>query len=204
MAQLSDGQRAFYREHGFLVIEHAVDAALLARMKEDFAAWVDESRRHAAAWGDTLDGRGGRNSLLAESGTEPLRGADRARSAHRTHAIDRLRARAAANADHGVVLRPAGAPRLADARALTPPLRCCFAEPKGCPTPSAHPLGFKAWRSWFYRLWSAGVFDGRPFCLPGTSSTIRRRHLSTRRSPSGSHGSRLGSSSSRNPCCSFC
>ena len=57
MPQLHPDQRAFYREHGYLVIENAVDAALLARLQQDFAAWVEESRHHESAWGETVDGR---------------------------------------------------------------------------------------------------------------------------------------------------
>ncbi len=57
MAELRPDQRAFFREHGYLMIEDAVDAALLARLQRDFATWVEESRAHEAAWGDTVDGR---------------------------------------------------------------------------------------------------------------------------------------------------
>ena len=57
MTRLHPDQRAFYREHGYLLIENAVGPALLARLKQDFAAWVEESREHAAAWGETVDGR---------------------------------------------------------------------------------------------------------------------------------------------------
>ena len=39
------------------MVENAVDAALLTRLKQDFAAWVEESRAHHEAWGDTADGR---------------------------------------------------------------------------------------------------------------------------------------------------
>ncbi len=57
MAELRPDQRAFFHEHGYLMIEDAVDAALLARLQRDFATWVEESRAHEAAWGDTVDGR---------------------------------------------------------------------------------------------------------------------------------------------------
>ena len=57
MPELRPDQRAFFRENGYLVVEDAVDAALLSRLKQDFAAWVEESRSHDKAWGDTLDGR---------------------------------------------------------------------------------------------------------------------------------------------------
>ena len=57
MAELRPDQRAFFHEHGYLMIEDAVDAALLARLQRDFATWVEESRAHEVAWGDTVDGR---------------------------------------------------------------------------------------------------------------------------------------------------
>ena len=57
MARLSPDERAFFRENGYLMVEDAVDAALLARLQREFEAWVEESRGHDAAWGDTLDGR---------------------------------------------------------------------------------------------------------------------------------------------------
>ena len=57
MTQLRPDQRAFFREHGYLMIEDAVNGALLSRLQQDFAAWVEESRSRDAAWGDTADGR---------------------------------------------------------------------------------------------------------------------------------------------------
>ena len=57
MPELRPDQCAFFHEHGYLMVENAVDGALLSRLKQDFAAWVEESRAHDAAWGDTVDGR---------------------------------------------------------------------------------------------------------------------------------------------------
>ena len=57
MPELRPDQCAFSHEHGYLMVENAVDGALLSRLKQDFAAWVEESRSHDAAWGDTVDGR---------------------------------------------------------------------------------------------------------------------------------------------------
>ena len=57
MPQLRPDQCAFFHENGYLMVENAVDPALLARMTQDFAAWVEESRAHNGAWGDTVDGR---------------------------------------------------------------------------------------------------------------------------------------------------
>lgn len=57
MKTLTEEQKAFFHQQGYLVVENAVDGALLSRLREDFAAWVDESRGHASPWGDTEDGR---------------------------------------------------------------------------------------------------------------------------------------------------
>ncbi len=57
MAGLDDGQRDFFWEHGYVVVENAVDTCLLAELRGDFDAWVEESRRHNDPWGDTADGR---------------------------------------------------------------------------------------------------------------------------------------------------
>ena len=57
MPELRPDQREFFRENGYLMVEDAVDGALLSRLKQDFDAWVEESRAHDAAWGDTVDGR---------------------------------------------------------------------------------------------------------------------------------------------------
>ena len=57
MAVLSDEQKAFFSEHGYLVVENAVGDDLLAKLQADFSGWVDESRGHEAAYGETLDGR---------------------------------------------------------------------------------------------------------------------------------------------------
>lgn len=50
-------QIEFFRENGYLVVEKAVDAPLLARLRSDFDAWVEESRSHREAYGQMLDGR---------------------------------------------------------------------------------------------------------------------------------------------------
>jgi ectoine hydroxylase-related dioxygenase (phytanoyl-CoA dioxygenase family) len=57
MAALDDEQQDFFWENGYLVVENAVDAGLLARLKQDFDAWVEESRGHDASYGDMIDGR---------------------------------------------------------------------------------------------------------------------------------------------------
>ena len=57
MPELRPNQCEFFRENGYLMVEDAVDGALLSRLKQAFDAWVEESRAHDAAWGDTVDGR---------------------------------------------------------------------------------------------------------------------------------------------------
>jgi len=54
---LSESQvRQFWRD-GVLTVENAVGAGLLERLRAQFAQWVDESRSHEEAYGETVDGR---------------------------------------------------------------------------------------------------------------------------------------------------
>ena len=57
MSVLSSDQKDFFWTHGYLVVENAVSADLLARLRADFIGWIEESRRHDAAYGETQDGR---------------------------------------------------------------------------------------------------------------------------------------------------
>ena len=57
MAQLSEAQVAQFWQDGYLVVENAVEGDLLRALQGDFAGWVEESRGHSEAYGDTLDGR---------------------------------------------------------------------------------------------------------------------------------------------------
>ncbi len=57
MPVLSERQKAAFRRDGVLTVENAVSASLLARLRADFATWVEESRAHAAPYGETVDGR---------------------------------------------------------------------------------------------------------------------------------------------------
>ncbi len=57
MGVLSEAQKEQFWRDGYLVVENVVDPELLAGMKGDFAGWVEESRAHDAAYGETLDGR---------------------------------------------------------------------------------------------------------------------------------------------------
>lgn len=57
MAVLTEDQRKFFWVNGYLVVENAVSGDLLARLQADFSGWVEESRGHTEAYGETLDGR---------------------------------------------------------------------------------------------------------------------------------------------------
>ena len=46
-----------FHQQGYLVVEEVLSAADIATLQSDFDGWVEESRRHATAWGETLDGR---------------------------------------------------------------------------------------------------------------------------------------------------
>lgn len=57
MTALTETQKQFFQDNGYLVVEDAVDAALLARLRADFDQWVAESAHHDAPFGETIDGR---------------------------------------------------------------------------------------------------------------------------------------------------
>ncbi len=54
---LSEHKINFFRDHGYLLVEQVVSPELLGRLRMDFNAWMDESRRQTAPYGETLDGR---------------------------------------------------------------------------------------------------------------------------------------------------
>jgi len=56
MAELSAEQIAAFRRDGVLMAEAAVSAPLLARLRAALDGWIEESRAHAAPYGETLDG----------------------------------------------------------------------------------------------------------------------------------------------------
>ena len=58
MGQLSQSQIDFFHAEGYLLVEDAVSPAQLAALRAQFADWVEESRRHTGAWGETVNGRG--------------------------------------------------------------------------------------------------------------------------------------------------
>lgn len=57
MATLTEAQKKFFWENGYLVVENAVSPELLSKLKADFAAWVEESRNHEKSYGEIIDGR---------------------------------------------------------------------------------------------------------------------------------------------------
>jgi hypothetical protein len=57
MTILSRDQIERFWRDGVLTVEDAVSSKLLSAMREQFAAWVEESRHHDAAYGETVDGR---------------------------------------------------------------------------------------------------------------------------------------------------
>lgn len=54
---LTEAQRTSFWENGYLVMENAVSGEQLDALRQDFGAWVDESRGHDTSYGTTLDGR---------------------------------------------------------------------------------------------------------------------------------------------------
>ena len=57
MRRLTEQQKRFYDDNGYLLIEDAVSAEQLAALRAQFADWVEESRGHEDAYGETVDGR---------------------------------------------------------------------------------------------------------------------------------------------------
>ncbi len=57
MAALTEAQIQKFRRDGYLVIENAVESGLLKQLQDEFKAWVEDSRNHTQAYGETLDGR---------------------------------------------------------------------------------------------------------------------------------------------------
>ncbi|MFC6378392.1 phytanoyl-CoA dioxygenase family protein [Tatumella terrea] len=50
-------QEELFREQGFLIVNDVFSADEIAELQSVFDGWVDESREHAEAYGETLDGR---------------------------------------------------------------------------------------------------------------------------------------------------
>lgn len=54
---LSDSQKAFFWENGYLVVEDAVSDDQLEQLKSTFSEWVEDSRQYETAYGSLFDGR---------------------------------------------------------------------------------------------------------------------------------------------------
>ena len=57
MSFLTQEQKDTFWETGFLVIEDAVTAEELEKLRSEFSRWVEESREYKSDYGETLDGR---------------------------------------------------------------------------------------------------------------------------------------------------
>lgn len=57
MTVLTKSQKDFFWKNGYLVVEDAIDPALLKQLKDDFNGWVEESRAHDKPYGEIIDGR---------------------------------------------------------------------------------------------------------------------------------------------------
>ena len=57
MVLLTEEQKNQFWRDGVLVVEDAVSADQLTALREEFAAWVEQSRQHDDDYGETLDGR---------------------------------------------------------------------------------------------------------------------------------------------------
>ena len=57
MDALSTEQKDYFDQQGYLLVENAVSAELLSALQSQFQTWVEESRDHAEAYGETIDGR---------------------------------------------------------------------------------------------------------------------------------------------------
>ena len=54
---LTQAQVDFFNDHGYLVVEDAITPDQLDALRQDFANWVEESRSHDQAWGETINGK---------------------------------------------------------------------------------------------------------------------------------------------------
>lgn len=57
MPALTQQQKDFFHENGYLVVENAVTPEQLQGLETDFAHWVHESKSHTEAYGEAIDGR---------------------------------------------------------------------------------------------------------------------------------------------------
>jgi ectoine hydroxylase-related dioxygenase (phytanoyl-CoA dioxygenase family) len=54
---LTSAQRDHFESQGYLLVRSALGGEELAALGAELAGWVEESRRHKANWGESLDGR---------------------------------------------------------------------------------------------------------------------------------------------------
>ncbi|MBX2882656.1 MAG: phytanoyl-CoA dioxygenase family protein [Granulosicoccus sp.] len=54
---LSEKEKDQFWQDGYLVVENVVEPALLSRLQQTFAGWVEESRSKTSPYGQTLNGR---------------------------------------------------------------------------------------------------------------------------------------------------
>ncbi len=52
---LTPSQTSFFHENGYLVAENAVSQDLLVALQQQFGEWVEESKQHDAAFGETIN-----------------------------------------------------------------------------------------------------------------------------------------------------
>jgi len=52
---LTPSQTTFFHENGYLVVENAVSQNLLRLLRQQFLEWVEESKQHHAAFGETIN-----------------------------------------------------------------------------------------------------------------------------------------------------
>ncbi|MEJ1995188.1 MAG: phytanoyl-CoA dioxygenase family protein [Limibacillus sp.] len=57
MRHLSEQQKTAFERDGYLVIEEAVTPKLLDLLREDMAAWIEESRSQSQNYGETVNGK---------------------------------------------------------------------------------------------------------------------------------------------------
>ena len=57
MPELTQAQIDKFWSEGFLLVENAVTAHQLEKLRSVFSKWVEESKEHSEVYGDTLDGR---------------------------------------------------------------------------------------------------------------------------------------------------
>ena len=54
---LTKDQIDFFNDNGYLVVEDAISPEQLQALRDDFAAWVEDSKSHDGAWGEMVNGK---------------------------------------------------------------------------------------------------------------------------------------------------